>query len=47
MYAKRTKLNHGTYQIAGWVGLRAILDILKKRAFSYSCRNSNPGLSSP
>jgi len=47
MYAKRTKLNHITYQVAGCVGLGAILDILKKRAFSCSCRNSNPGLSSP
>jgi hypothetical protein len=32
MYAKRTKLNHGTYKIASCVGLSEVLDILKKRA---------------
>jgi hypothetical protein len=32
MYAKRTKLHHGTYKIARCVGLEEILDILKKRA---------------
>jgi hypothetical protein len=28
MYAKLTKLNHGSYQVAGWMGPVAVLDIL-------------------